>query len=355
MLSGVVYVANNATLTIEPGTIVRCSNENTGALVITRGAKIKAAGTRLRPIVFTSDKSAGERRTGDWGGISIQGNAPINTLSGNAFAEGELLPAFSIYGGDDVNDDSGVLKFVRIEFAGQKVNATKEMNGLSLCGVGAKTIVENIQISYSNDDAIEWYGGTVSAKRLVAYKTSDDDFDMTMGYTGTLDQIVAIRHPLVSDISGSRAVEIDGYTKKSYDSSKAGSTVIISNATFISLTNERTEAFVGEAIALRRNAKLRIENSLVVGFRNVADINSHFIPNVKDEQAFQFVNSTYSIYGDVVIGDVSKPELIARWYSLDKFKNVNDSVNLLPLFKDLNANKRPDFRISTLRNVASQE
>ena len=143
LLSGVVYVANNATLTIEPGTIVRCSNENTGALVITRGAKIKAAGTRLRPIVFTSDKSAGERRTGDWGGISIQGNAPINTLSGNAFAEGELLPAFSIYGGDDVNDDSGVFKFVRIEFAGQKVNATKEMNGLSLCGVGAKTIVEN--------------------------------------------------------------------------------------------------------------------------------------------------------------------------------------------------------------------
>ena len=146
-----------------------------------RGAKIEANGTASNPIVFTSGKAAGSRLRGDWGGIIILGNAPTNRpLSPAPLVEGGVDRR---YGGTTANDNSGTMRYVRIEFAGIAAEPGSEINGLTLGGVGSGTTLEYIQVSYGNDDAYEFFGGTVNAKYLVSYATSDDDYDFDFGYT----------------------------------------------------------------------------------------------------------------------------------------------------------------------------
>ena len=164
MLSGFVYVKNNATLTIEPGTIIKGISGTKAALMIERGSKIMAAGTADKPIVFTSDKPKGQRVYGDWGGLVLCGNAPTNKHdqgTGVGIAEGGIG---SLYGGTDAADNSGVLQYVRIEFPGIGLTATanSEINGLTLYAVGSGTTIDHIQVSYSGDDSYEWFGGTVN-------------------------------------------------------------------------------------------------------------------------------------------------------------------------------------------------
>lgn len=193
ILKGYVYVTNGANITFEPGCVVVSDVTEKGALIIERGAKIIAAGTATNPIVFTSGKPAGSRAPGDWGGIILLGKAPTNR---------PLDPAPTIeggvgrqYGGTDPLDDSGILKFVRIEFAGIAAEPGSEINGLTLGGVGSGTIIENVQVSFGNDDAFEFFGGTVNAKNLIAFVTADDDFDFDFGYTGKIQFAVSCRKP----------------------------------------------------------------------------------------------------------------------------------------------------------------
>ena len=159
MLSGFVYVKNNAILTIEPGTIIKGISNTKAALMIERGSKIMAAGTADKPIVFTSDKPKGQRASGDWGGLVILGKARTNkhdSGAGVGIAEGGIG---SLYGGTDDEDNSGVLQYIRIEFPGIPLLATanSEINGLTFYAVGRGTTVDHIQVSYSGDDSYEWF------------------------------------------------------------------------------------------------------------------------------------------------------------------------------------------------------
>ena len=166
ILKGIVRVESGATLTIQAGTKIYGENSSQGSLVVKPGGKIMAEGTATNPIVFTSEfTKAGATRTptyGDWGGIIILGKAPINVPGGTAAIEG---PGDS-YGGNDAADDSGVMKYVRIEYPGIAYSLNNEINGLTLGGVGNKTKLEYIQVSYSGDDSYEFFGGTVNAKYL---------------------------------------------------------------------------------------------------------------------------------------------------------------------------------------------
>jgi len=193
ILKGYVYVTNGATITFEAGCVVQSDITEKGALIIERGAKLIASGTAANPIVFTSGKAAGSRAPGDWGGIILLGKAPTNR---------PLDPAPTIeggvgrqYGGTDPLDESGILRFVRIEYAGIAAEPGSEINGLTCGGVGSGTILENIQVSFGNDDAYEFFGGTVNAKNLVAFATADDDFDFDFGYTGKIQFGVSCRKP----------------------------------------------------------------------------------------------------------------------------------------------------------------
>lgn len=210
LTGGFVYVTNNATLTIEPGTIIK---GNATALVITRGAKIIAEGTQTQPIVFTSYKpntgGIGGRAAGDWGGILMLGKAPINDPAGQRLGEGGIDPTKGLYGGTDPNDNSGILKYVRIEFAGIAFQPNNETNGLTMGGVGAGTTIDYVQVSYGGDDAFEWFGGTVNCKHLIVNKTVDDMFDTDYGFGGRIQFAVGVSDSTVADISGSNGFESD--------------------------------------------------------------------------------------------------------------------------------------------------
>jgi hypothetical protein len=205
-LTGYVYVPNGITLTVEPGTTVKSDVTVKGALCIERGGKIMAEGTADKPIVFTSGKEPGSRTPGDWGGIVVLGKAKTNRSATPVIEGGLDRP----YGGQDDEDNSGVLSYVRIEYAGIAAFPNSEINGLTLGAVGRGTKLENIEVAYGNDDSYEFFGGTVNARGLIAFATADDDFDFDFGYTGMIQHAIALRDPVtVDNADAGNGVEAD--------------------------------------------------------------------------------------------------------------------------------------------------
>ena len=194
-LKGYVFVNNRATLRFAAGSVIVSDTVQKGALIIERNSRLYAEGTAAEPIIFTSGKAAGQRKPGDWGGIVMLGNAPTNRLT-TPIIEGGIN---SEYGGSVVGDNSGILKFVRIEFAGIAADPGSEINGLTCGGVGSGTVLENIQVSYGNDDAYEFFGGTVNPKNIIAFATADDDFDFDFGFVGRLQFGISLRDPMFVD------------------------------------------------------------------------------------------------------------------------------------------------------------
>ena len=211
LLSGFVYVKNDAVLTIEPGTLIKGISNTKATLIIERGSKIMAAGTADAPIVFTSDKAPGSRGSGDWGGLVLAGKAKTNkhdVEAGVGIAEGGIGTE---YGGTDDADNSGVLQYVRIEFPGIPLTSTanSEINGLTLYAIGSGTTIDHVQVSYSGDDSYEWFGGKVNLKYIVAYGGLDDAFDTDNGFSGKIQFGLILQDPLKSDQSGSNSFESD--------------------------------------------------------------------------------------------------------------------------------------------------
>ena len=284
LLSGPIYVNNNATLTIEPGTVIRGNKAVAGsALVITKGAKLIANGTKNAPIVFTSSGGVGNRAIGDWGGIVILGkaanNLPANATAGTAAGIGNIegLPvsADSEYGGGATpndNDNSGILKYVRIEFGGYAYQIDKEINGLTMGSVGRNTVIDYVQTSYTNDDSFEWFGGTVNAKHLVAYRGLDDDMDCDFGYRGQIQYVLIVRDPAIADQSSgstSEGFECDNDGSGSTNSPKTAAT--FSNVTAIGPLRGNVNATIDpkheRALRLRRNSEMKIHNSIFMDFK----------------------------------------------------------------------------------------
>ena len=287
-LKGFVYVKSGATLTIEAGSVIKgisvASGERAASLIIEPGAKIIAEGTVDKPIVFTSDKEPGKRVTGDWGGLIICGNARVNRTN-QPTIEGGPGTHYGNTTSDEFNgESSGKLKYVRIEFAGYPLEPDKEINGLTFGGVGSGTEVEFVQVSYSNDDSYEWFGGTVNAKHLIAYKGWDDDFDTDYGYTGKLQFLLSVRDKDIADTSDSNGFESDndgdGSTNTPFTKP------VFSNVTLIGpyygKVSDRTQAEVEAktadaangakggkyqaAMHLRRNSSLNVYNSVFTGW-----------------------------------------------------------------------------------------
>ena len=196
-LDGKVYVTGGATLTIPAGTKIvgkyYAQPEKASALIVTRNGKINAVGTASNPIVMTAE--SGHQTPGGWGGFIVLGNAPINQ-SGKVYIEG--INASTVpdgvdvsYGGTDANDNSGKIQYVRVEYAGANVSQDNELNSFTFGGVGAGTTLDHCQAYYGEDDAFEFFGGTVNAKYLVSTSTHDDAFDFDFGYNGKLQFLVA--------------------------------------------------------------------------------------------------------------------------------------------------------------------
>jgi hypothetical protein len=268
-LSGFVFVKNGATLTIDPGTIIKGVSGTKAALIIERGAKIMAQGTSSQPIIFTSDKPAGQRAYGDWGGLVICGQATTNKHDdgvGVGVAEGGIG---SRYGGTNDADNSGVLQYVRVEFPGIPLTSTanSEINGLTLYAVGSGTTIDHIQVSYSGDDSFEWFGGTVNMKYIVAHRGWDDDFDTDNGYRGKVQYALGIRDHLSADQSGSNGFESDNDADGSQTTPVTAP--VFSNVTLFgpyAVSSTNVNSLFKRAMHLRRSTQTSVYNSLFVGW-----------------------------------------------------------------------------------------
>ncbi len=280
----IAVVGQGVTLTIQPGTIIRGQATGTPqdatALIITKGAKINAIGTSTNPIVMTAKNGT----VGGWGGLVILGKAPINQ-SGTKYIEGIIegsLPGVDTsYGGTDPNDDSGVLQYVRVEYAGATIGSNNELNSFTFGGVGSGTTIDHCQAYYGDDDGFEFFGGTVNADHLVAIGTTDDSFDFDFGYTGTIQFAVSTvaSSRLTSDPNG---IECDN------DASGSLSTPythpVLSNLTIIGSQNGTS---LKSAADFRRNCEFTLVNSVLYGFPR----------GILKETA----NSTYTLENNVVV------------------------------------------------------
>lgn len=394
-LRGLVYVTNGAILTIEPGTKIVGELNKNGALIITRGAKIIANGTVDKPIVFTSEAATPQR--GDWAGVVLLGQAPNNSSFNGVDGIGEIeggvnnsdgLGLYGLGATSNLADNSGVLRYVRIEYAGYAFLPDKEINGLTFGGVGNQTVVDYVQVSYANDDSFEWFGGSVNCKHLISFRTLDDDFDTDNGYNGKVQFGISLRDSAIADISKSEAFESDndanGSDRKTFLPSiavSANNLVAIApvktSAVFSNMTvmgPKVTSTSVGNSLFLcaaqiRRNSEISIFNSLILGWgegavKGLLIDASKGTPtdlNLAPTGGLNFANNiiagntanavTYSASTTAATGGTAASML--AWVNTASFANTitanNTDVGLVAPFNY----SAPDFNPSTSSSIAA--
>lgn len=309
LLKGFVYVTNGATLTIEPGTIIKGEKVSKSTLVVTRGSKIMAVGNADKPIVFTSNAAAGARREGDWGGVILLGKAPTNR-GANIAIEGGLTPTnggdaakYIQYGGTETTDNSGKLKYVRIEFAGVPFSLDNEINGLTMGGVGSGTEIDYVEVYRSGDDAFEWFGGTVNAKHLLAIGSWDDDFDTDNGFSGKIQFALAQRFPLTADQSGSNGFESDNDADGSANAPKTSA--LFSNVTVVgpyAAAGTKVNGFFQHAAQIRRNSAISTSNSIFAGFPEGIYIDDDSKAKLEKPTTKNFLNGDLVFVNNLIYG-----------------------------------------------------
>jgi hypothetical protein len=298
ILQGQINVSG--TINIAAGTVIKGDKVTKGCMVIVPGGKINAIGTATSPIVFTSRLEPGLRAAGDWGGLVICGKAPINQST--ATVEG-LTNTVTYSGGTNPADNSGTLQYVRIEFAGIALEPDKEINGLTLCGVGSGTTIDHIQVSYSGDDSFEFFGGKVNAKYLIAYCGLDDDFDTDFGYSGNLQFGLGVRNPRTADVSASNGFESDN--DASGTTAQPKTKAVFSNFTLIgpykTTADKNVSSNFGAGMHIRRNSSISVFNSVIAGWNTAGLLldGSATYANAKDSLTLSIQNS--AIIGTKVI------------------------------------------------------
>ncbi|MCB0721630.1 MAG: T9SS type A sorting domain-containing protein [Ignavibacteriae bacterium] len=267
LMLGEIVVQNGATLVIPAGTYLYGDAPTKASIIVLRGGKIYAKGTASDPIVFTSRNPVGSRAAGDWGGIVILGNATINTNSGVDTAAIEGFSTNYYYGGNNDDDSSGCLSYCRIEFAGIALAPNNEINSLTMGGVGRKTQIDHIMVSFAGDDAVECFGGTVNVKYFVAAFGVDDMFDTDNGYRGRFQFGLGISDPNIADVSGSNGFESDNNSAPNYNNPRTWP--FYSNMTLVGPKEYDTTTVdpnFKRGAHIRRNVKTSIWNTVWMGW-----------------------------------------------------------------------------------------
>ncbi|MGC8758384.1 MAG: hypothetical protein ACP5VC_00365 [Bryobacteraceae bacterium] len=262
-INGTVFVRNGATLTIDPGTVIigQPGSEPPSVLVVTRNGKIRAEGTRSRPIIMTSALPPGERKRGDWGGLILLGRAPVNVAGGEFNIEGLPATEDSRYGGNDPDHDCGTLRYVRVEYAGSIFAPNNEANSFTFGACGRKTVAEYLQAIYGLDDSFEWFGGTMNARYLIGGLGADDYLDWQLGYTGNIQFGFFYQD---ADNPGNRGIEADN---SEFDQGASPlSRPVVYNVTFIGSGVQGFDEANSPGIYLRRGSGGIVNNAIVTRF-----------------------------------------------------------------------------------------
>jgi hypothetical protein len=319
--------------------------DTAATLVVQRGAQIHAQGTQEQPIVFTSMKEPGMRDAGDWGGVIILGEAPVNRV--NPVIEGGLLDGY--FGGNDPLDDSGEFTYCRIEFPGHRIVEGNEVNGLTMGGVGSESEIHHVQVSYSNDDCFEWFGGnhgnqsgrTDNGNYLVALSGLDDVFDCDYGHSGDHQFAFSLRDPEYSDLEGTA----NGFECDSYKPS--GLTPPITDPTFSNVTMcgpMRDNSWVGNLPpghafgfggVVRRAARTSVFNSVIMGYPYGLSIRDQECIDAcgGDELNFHYVSLQATDTPDTVtsVHEVSRWSGVTDWFDAE---DGNVAAHSLPRMPD---------------------
>src|SRR5688500_5916974 len=259
VLRGAVFVRDGGTLNIQAGTTIVGESGSVGTLIVERGGRLNAIGTAAQPIVFTSDQPVGQRGRGDWGGLIINGRAPVNLEGGQGTGEGDT----GVYGGTDPNDNSGVLRYVRVEFSGIEFSPDNELNGIAFQGVGRGTQVDYVQAHMSRDDAIEFFGGTADIRHAVMSNAADDSLDWTFGWTGRAQFIAITQRGDDAD----NGIEADD--NEFNNNALPRSNPQIYNITICGDPDRNEGGESPRAANLRRGTAFTIRNFLITGFKTV--------------------------------------------------------------------------------------
>lgn len=335
VLIGEIFV-QNATLTIQEGTIVKGNDATLSRLIITTTGKIVAKGTATQPIIFTSGKPAGQRGRGDWAGIAILGNAPVNFKDANGNAIQGRLECGSTtdydYGGANADDSSGVLSYVRIEYAGYVCNTNTELNSLSLAGVGRKTVIDHVMVSYGQDDGVEMWGGTVSPSYVISYGSRDDDFDTDNGWSGKFQHGLIVRIDTIADQGDvSNAFESDNDAGGTANNPLTSG--VFSNITVVGPAATTTSSFdakFGWVARLRRNTSESIFNSVFIGYKRGLRIEGSAAQSKATNDSLNFkynvIAGCVEAYGETAFDSayLNNPTNGNKVYG----GNANDSVKL---------------------------
>ncbi len=366
LLQGQIYVKANSTLTIQPGTIIMGSKAVAGSgLFITTGSKLIANGTVNQPIVFTSDQPVGSRTTGDWGGVILMGLAATNNSLGINNIEGIAPSTDTQYGGGaspNPNDNSGSMQYCRIEYPGFVYAPNKEINGLTFGAVGAGTTIDYIQVSFSNDDSFEWFGGNVNCKHLVAYRGLDDDFDTDNGYSGYVQFILGVRDPAIADnpaVSTSEGFESDN------DPTGSAATplthAIFSNATmcgpYRGNSSQALASGYRRGARLRRNTQENIFNTIFMDYKTGV-----MIDGTAAENQATALNLNYQ-HNEVVWTSGVTPRTcetvslstfpITSWFAVSGNDSIQTTSTATPFLTNPYSYFTPDFRPACSNTAAS--
>lgn len=358
LLQGPVYVTAGVTLTIEPGTVIKGDSETNGALIIAKGGRIEANGTETDPIVFTSNKPV--KKAGDWGGIVVLGDAPINKYGGSAGVNYELDPAQTIYGGANPMANSGVMRFLRIEFAGKKIKGFKDYNALTLAGVGNKTVIENVMTSFSAGNSVEVLGGDVAMKNMVTLRAAGDDFRFTQGAQAKLDNSLAVRHSLYSGSTRARCLNVNSYDKKDEaDFSKPTTNVVATNCTLVNNTDsfdqDLASGLVKEGIFVGANAGLSLKRSVISGFAPAVILDNEIKPEAGGLKKIGISEVFFNnCKGNIFIAESSNNDDLEDYYGTPGFFNLYEKTPNTELFISSNETKSPDFRVKVGKFTAGK-
>ena len=360
LLLGNVFVTDSTTLTIEPGTVILGDFKTNGTLTISKGSKIIADGSETDPIVFSSNRSV--KKQGDWGGLFILGDAPINKFGNESAIDFGLRPTSYenvSYGGLNPQSNSGILKFVRIEFAGKRVKNYGYFNALTLAGVGKQTLVENIMISYCEGNSFNILGGEVNLNKMVSFRSSSNDYEFNYGTQCNITNSLAIRSPYVSGANGSRCMYISSYDKKEeVDLTKKETYVNAENLTLINISDDLASdisvGLVKEALYIAQDASLTINKTVISGFNPAVILDNKIKINNENLEKIKFSEMYFNnCNGNIFTENNSNNEDLENWYGNSIFFNVYSKGLDSETFIDSGNSKRPDFRLRINKIIAS--